>query len=147
MFSFDQYGYLTPYEVIPVEMPVFERIFVFDGHREMLYKQLINLVLDFKKLDIGSFYIWVDGSFVTTKRVPGDIDLVVFVSHLHFERAQNFHEKIRPQYEPYLDSFLAPDFPDSHRGSGETVLRKLLWKETFGFSRTGKPKGIIELNF
>jgi hypothetical protein len=147
VFSFDQHGYLTPYEVIPTTMVAFEATFVLDRHRENLYQQLLNFILDVKKLDIGAFYIWVDGSFVTMKRTPGDIDLVVFFSPPDYRIMTHHLHILRKAYKDTLDIFIVEDFPETHKNRWISILEKTQWQEMFCHDRTNRPKGIIQLNF
>ena len=145
--QFDDFGYLLPYEVIPLDLATFERTFVLDAEREKLFRSLMDLVLDLKNLGAGAFYIWADGSFVTKKRVPRDIDLVVFVSLPAFNRIDTQLERLRATFESSLDIFIEPDYPEEHPKYSETVRAFFKWKELFGYDRNNKRKGIIELRF
>jgi len=114
MIQFDDLGYLIPYEVHDLTLEEFERIFVIDAERERLFKALLNLVLDLKNLGAGEFYAWVDGSFVTKKRVPRDIDVVFFIGFQNFNNANNDLASLRNRYEDSLDIFLTIDYPEDH---------------------------------
>ncbi len=147
MLQFDDFGYLLPYETHVLSLEDFERTFVIDTEREKLFRLLTDLVLDLKNLGAGTFYIWVDGSFVTKKRLPRDIDLVVFVDSEVFETMLNQLSKLRRDYEPYLDIFMVDNYPEVHEEYYTTALEKLKWRETFGTDRQGRRKGIIQIEF
>ena len=145
--QFDDFGYLLPYEVIPLDLAAFERTFVLDAEREKLFRSLMDLVLDLKNLGAGSFYIWADGSFVTKKRVPRDIDLVVFISHIQMEKISKHRTALEIHFQDDLDIFFENDFPEDHPNHYLTVGNKLRWRETFCYDRLHRKKGIVQLQF
>lgn len=147
MFDFDDLGYIKPYDVHELTLEEFERTFVIDYGRERLFKILMNFVADLKHLGAGEFYIWADGSFVTKKRTPGDIDLVCFIPYLAFEKIDHKRMFLKDKYESALDIFFVQDFPENHFDYKYTVLDKMKWQEAFCFDRINRRKGIIQLNF
>ncbi len=147
MIQFDDLGYIIPYEVNELTLEEFERTFVIDSERERLFKALLNLILDLKNFGVGEFYAWVDGSFVTKKRIPGDIDLVCFISHLVYDKIDRERPFLREKYESTLDIFFTQDFPENHVDFRYTALDQIKWKEAFCFDRVNRKKGIIQLNF
>jgi len=147
MFQFDDLGYIFPYEVHDLTLEEFERTFVIDSERERLFKALMNLVLDLKNLGAGEFYIWADGSFVTKKRVPGDIDLVCFIDYQQFEKIEPYKEVLKNRYDDWLDIFFERSFPEDHPKYFTTVGKQLRWKELFGYDRHFNRKGLILIRF
>ncbi|MFN0173178.1 MAG: DUF6932 family protein [Saprospiraceae bacterium] len=147
MLQFDDFGYLTPYETHVLSLEDFERTFVIDTEREKLFRLLTDLVLDLKNLGAGTFYIWVDGSFVTKKRVPKDIDLVVFVNYRTYKLIDEQRLNLQERFEPQLDMFIVEDFPEEHSDYSLTVFDKLRWQGFFGFDRAFRNKGFVQLNF
>lgn len=147
MLQFDDLGYLTPYETHVLSLEDFERTFVIDTEREKLFRLFTDLVLDLKNLGSGTFYIWADGSFVTKKRIPRDIDLVFFINFEVFEPMLSQLSKLRRDYEPHLDIFMVDNYPENHEEYFSTALEKLKWRETFGTDRQGRRKGIIQIEF
>ena len=146
MLQFDDFGYITPYEVHPLLLDEFERTFVIDSERERLFQRLLDLVADLKGLGATDFYLWVDGSFVTKKRVPRDIDVVFFIDYQKFETVSQHLRSLRTRYENDIDFFLSPDFPVFHPGFSDTVLRKFNWMQTFSHDRQGRKKGLLEIS-
>ncbi|WP_413666861.1 hypothetical protein ACEN9X_20300 [Mucilaginibacter sp. Mucisp86] len=55
------------------EIKELEAKFVYNLHRRNLYNGLVRLVQDLKSINAKAIY--VDGSFVTAKLMPGDIDV------------------------------------------------------------------------
>lgn len=147
MIRFDDLGYITPYEVHELTLGEFERTFVIDSERERLFKALMNFVLDLKNLGAGEFYIWVDGSFATKKRIPGDIDLVAFLSEKPYQRITHQLALLSSQYKDNLDAFFVVEYPENHPDFNITIVQKMKWHELFGFDRQGNRKGLVNLNF
>ncbi len=88
--------------------------------------------------------IWVDGSFVTEKENPGDIDLVVVcqneaVNSLPDDKQEGLIQLFRNNAETKLryecDAYFILD--DMHD--------KSYWRGLFGFDRNEVPKGIPRL--
>lgn len=80
--SFDIQGNLKPYEIVEVSYDDFRKVFVEgfeeDSTRAKLfnyYEQYINNLSDVLEWD---FYQWVDGSFISNRFSPRDIDLLNF---------------------------------------------------------------------
>jgi hypothetical protein len=96
---------------------------------------------------------WIDGSFVTKKNDPADIDLV---THLDGEAV----EALEPVEAMLLkglfaghvsrdmhrcDSFLVARYPEGHPARPEYEKTLAAWDELFGRDRNGDPKGYLEL--
>ncbi len=85
MLKFDGKGHLKPYEPIPCNIFEFKRIFVdmFESQtRNQNYQNYIRYSSDLKKL-LGTqkLHQWINGSFVTKKKNPKDVDLVTFIPY------------------------------------------------------------------
>ena len=119
MFEFDEWGYITPPEPHDLTLEDFERIFVIDAERERLFRRLLDLVADVKGLGAMGFYLWIDGSFVTKKRVPRDMDVVVFFGEANITNMTKFLINILSLYEGDLDIFLQPH---ETNGDGKNFL-------------------------
>ena len=147
MFGFDEWGYITPPELHDLTLEDFERIFVIDAERERLFRRLLDLVADVKGLGATGFYLWIDGSFVTKKRVPGDMDVVCFVDNQFFEQNEKRLFAIRNRYEPDIDAFYVLHFPLEHPDYPQTARDRLGWFEFLRVDRQTNFKGLIEIQF
>jgi len=147
MFQFDEWGYITPPEVHELTLEDFERTFVIDSARERLFGRLLDLVSAVKGLGATEFYLWVDGSFVTKKRVPRDIDVVCFLDYKIFKKVEDQKSRLREYYKDYLDVFIEEDFPEIHLKYPQTVRVHMDWREMFGYDRNNRRKGFIQLQF
>lgn len=81
--TFDDNGYLLPHDAIHADLEVLEEAFASNDHRRWLFGKLLSLLEKLILQDIGDSVVllWVNGSFVTGKDLPKDIDLVVFIHH------------------------------------------------------------------
>jgi hypothetical protein len=118
-------------------------------HREAVFQGLLTYLEDIETLGVSLDRIWIDGSFLTEKPVPADIDLVLIcdvseISNLDeddVERAQQlFHGGYaldrREQYS--VDAYLV--YADRR-----STLEK--YKSRFGTARDQvTPKGIVQIH-
>lgn len=96
---------------------------------------------------------WVDGSFVTAKEEPADVDVVT-----HFDGPQL--EALDPVDQTLLrglisnkasqalhgcDSYIIAVYPPGHRGRAAYEAALAYWDQLFGHARDGKPKGYVEV--
>jgi hypothetical protein len=83
--QYDSRGYLKPYDKIPISIENigdhFVRPFTSSSTRMLLLEQFISFTSDLSKAVNGPLRVWIDGSFVTLKQNPNDIDLVVFIEN------------------------------------------------------------------
>jgi hypothetical protein len=76
MINFDSRGYITPNEIIEVTMSEIENTFSYNEHRKLIFENYLDFSEKLHELGLTNFYQWIDGSFVTTKKYPKDIDFV-----------------------------------------------------------------------
>lgn len=97
--------------------------------------------------------IWVDGSFMTQKLNPEDVDFAVRVEESNW-RAADIKQKstikwvnetdLKPQY--HCDSYAFVELsPASSIVRGDWEWDRSLWLRQFGFSRTDERKGLAVL--
>lgn len=159
--EFDQYGYLTgpperPYGPISSDLTTLERVFVEEFGESATRRQLFESYRQFtdqiRDLMPDGFTQWVDGSFVSRKRDPGDIDLLTFVDTVTYDRHEPTFRQLRADYKSRaapLDLFFLRTYPEEHRDRIYFESDHVQW--LFDWSRTYKPprrdKGFIELTF
>lgn len=83
--KFDIRGNLRPYEKIELTLDEFKENFVepFEktSSRHEIFENYIRYVEEFKEEITPKFKQWIDGSFVTNKISPRDIDIVNIVNY------------------------------------------------------------------
>lgn len=156
--QFDQRGYLSPYEIIPLQWDDFVEKFVSDfptsTTRALIFENFLAYLEEVGKLQFGSLSVWVNGSFVTSKLNPNDLDVVLFLDSQTFRRSFSAFEKLKGKTwhkERKIDAYFVEVFPkDSPDYARFTNSDRLEWRETFSNSRRHRdgrryPKGFIEL--
>ncbi len=134
-----------------------------------LFRNLMKLHLDgrffesFKKFNQDLYQLtnqpyiqWIDGSFVTNKFSPGDIDVVSFLDFRLLENDKNelqinFGKQSSSRNYPFVDAYLLADYPAEHPFCKVFQSDKAYWFDHFGHTRFNRnkvrfKKGIIELS-
>lgn len=158
--SFDIRGNLHPYGKVETTIEVFETFFVRNfgeqrKAREEIFKEWKRYNNDLKELLDSPFTQWIDGSFVTNKITPKDIDIVSFINNEDYTKLEkeidkqfskwgvaNFYEKI--------DAYTMWEYPQSHTFYSTYQADYLYWEEWFSHTKRNRakkkfPKGFIEL--
>lgn len=98
---------------------------------------------------------FIDGSFVSTKNDPGDVDLVCLID---LDVVDALDPAVRPQFEALVsgqvtkgthscDSYFCPTVPDTHPLYSKLRAQRKYWMGEFGFDRVDTPKGIVLTSF
>ena len=131
--------------------------------RPAIYEAFNALRADGEKLGVVGTQ-WVNGSFVTSKENPGDIDVVTFCDHGHLNNlgtdAMEFvsqylggGEAAKTRYRTH--AFLVPSCSAGHVYFSAFETARLYWRKWFGRTRDipnppgpdrpGQPKGFLEM--
>ena len=105
------------------------------------------------KCELLELHQWIDGSFVTKKRNPGDIDLITFISSEKLKRIGKKIEDFKfPNSENKfgVDAYIVEVYSDLHNHKIRTVLDKAYWMDRFTKTRRNKAgnklsKGFLEI--
>ena len=116
--------------------------FVGSGTRTTLFKDLQHLVGMLESQEV-SCEIWVDGSFLTEKLNPNDIDLTLVISSQSFE---TITENIKHEIVMLCDKThrLSASL-DCYISDSQDQTRLSYWHGMWGSGRDNKPKGYIIL--
>lgn len=120
--TFAPEGYLTPVGKHTIDLPTFEQVFVtaFPNSvtRPRLWANYQAFIKQFEQKVTRNFVQWINGSFVTQKENPNDIDFVTFIDYSIFEpleaqqRLEDFWSyNLEAQG---LDSYLLGVYPPEH---------------------------------
>ena len=158
--EFDEKGNLKPYGIIDLSEKEFYRFFVENystvSTRHKLYKSFQVYVENLLPLVSNGCSIWIDGSFISKKENPRDIDLVSIIDYSDYDLNKSvFETKFDPsnvRKEIGVDGYLIRKFPKNHPKYFITELDSVYWRNLFGKTKVNRskkqfPKGIIQLNF
>lgn len=135
--------------------------------REKIYNGLLSFLnTDIFRNNQEMFTkMWIDGSFVTKKQNPNDIDIIMFINPLKNMAKANalmndYHQNLKPQgieksyYSDIyiivdIDSLPVPDGSNPHylQYYQESDMQMKYWLGQFTFDRNRNPKGIFELTY
>ncbi len=159
MLEFDEKGYLKPAANIPATLETVRTEFVLNFPTSTTRLDLfLNLILFCQKLlhlvQQNEILLWIDGSFVTKKINPADIDVVMFlddaISQQHKAPLELF--KYPRSLELFsVDAYVVNVFSENHPNHFVTRADRAHWLEWFSKTATNRygkkmPKGFLELN-
>ncbi len=158
--SFDIRGSLKPYERIRLTLEEFEDYFVNqfeeDSSRHVIFERYKNYLNDFQKEVTTNFIQWINGSFVTTKKNPRDIDFVNLIDYEIFAAKESliYRKFIYPNAKSnyQVDAYGVRVYPKAHSFYEASRGDLLYWEDWFGFTKLNRakkrlPKGYIEIEF
>lgn len=128
-------------------------MFPLSATRPVLWESLEWLTAELRRRDIWGT-LWIDGSFLTEKIDPDDIDFVLMVeadvlNALNYEQLEFVDSLAEQEFygEPLkLHSFIAFTAPNGHPMAKQASVLHARWVRDFGYSYHKKtPKGIVLL--
>ena len=153
--NFDEFGNLTPYQAIEVDVDTLEAYFVTafpkSTTRKRLFENYLRYIYRFQDEVFPFFEQYINGSFVTKKENPKDIDIVTF---LDYEVYQKRGDKVLDKFWSFsleddgIDAYLVMDYPKNHPLHKETLDAKVIWTNLY--SRIYKPEpsqGFLKITF
>jgi hypothetical protein len=149
MLHFNTDGYLSPHQTIEIYLATLENIFVFNTHRERLFVHYLRWLDSFKSRVASNFTQFIDGSFISKKEFPKDIDFVTFFDYKVYEEQEPFMDK----YWAFslenegLDSYLVKTFPEEHKNYASYIELKNEWKNRYTNKIIGQYNEVIEKSF
>lgn len=159
MLTFDSKGFLTPDRNLTSTLEEFQDEFVskfpLQAKRQELFNEFLRFLRDFfEAIGVEEIMIWANGSFVSNKESPNDIDFVFF---LDSDLADKFSDKISQQFTHpesktiyQMDAFLLRNYAETHPNHFFTQSDKAYWFELFSRTRKNRQgnsdkKGFVEL--
>lgn len=159
---FDTRGNLKPYEKIELSLDRFKKHFVDDFAKEYqkrseIFDNYWDFIEAFEQEVTKDFIQWIDGSFVTKKSIPRDIDFVTLIDYQTYERHQTIIEnKFRRQAAKnafgFVDAYVVKMYPVGHSQRWVSEYDLVYWKRWFSETRMNRVKkkygkGFIEIRF
>jgi hypothetical protein len=150
--QFDLYGNLTPYTLIGCSWAVFNEKSIDEFEDSTVRKALVSQFEAYievvKTLFPLPFDCWVNGSFVTRKMNPNDLDCVFFLPNTAFEKHEKIIDALRKQRhsaENQIDAYFVAVYPEGHKRRFWYESDQVRWLHAFGTSLANRSKGIIKL--
>lgn len=160
--NFDIRGNLKPYEKIELDPIEFKTFFVddFAGRsktRETLFESYLAYLNAFREEVSTTFVHWIDGSFVSNKRNPGDIDLVTLLDYETYEKKEALiedkyrGEKAQTKFGK-IDAYFVKVYPKDHDRYFITEYDLVYWRSWFTETKKNRArkkfkKGFVEIRF
>jgi hypothetical protein len=152
---FDKNGLLTPYKAIETDLETLDKYFTTNETRKAIYQNYLDYLLDLKSEISPNFRQWINGSFVTLKEKPNDIDIVTF---LDFQTCETLEKKLtnfkglQLLKDKQIDAYFIKVYPKDHQFYAFTEGDILEWLNQFSYTRRNKQgrrleKGFLEINF
>lgn len=149
--QFDSLGNVYPYKIIETTFDDLYLFFlqnnIFTKKREILLNQLSDFLNKLTSLLNSSFYIWIDGSFITQKNSPNDVDILIFIHTNDLLEKQKELSSLRKEYRKTIDSYFIEICEENSPNFHLFEMNKKEWYFLFSTSRDFKSKGIFQINF
>lgn len=157
MLIFNNSGLLVPDKKIVSNIDELEYHFVdqiSSKKRKKIFENFQKYNEDFKEhCELKVLTQWIDGSFVTRKQNPGDIDLVTFINTKEIQRIGNkIYDFVFPNSEKIygVDGYVVEVYPKDHKENFKTISDSAYWNERFTKTRRNRTgnklsKGFLEI--
>ena len=156
--TFDEHGHLVPPAFHELSLPEFEHFLVASmpnpEPRRLLFENYLAYVNDEKKAFGCPFFHWIDGSFVTQKEFPDDVDVVTFLPFEMLGRKNNFAQYFLQNGKTLyrVDGYFVATCRPNHYHFDDFRENEQYWRNLYGLSREDSkgnrlPKGIIKIQF
>ncbi|MFY7912326.1 MAG: DUF6932 family protein [Emticicia sp.] len=124
--------------------------------RALIYEGLVKFLTNFYNFTKTSFEIWIDGSFVTKKVNPNDIDIVLIIdAHILKQKGaeiENLFKSKEAKLSYKVDAYTIAEYDIDSPQYPLFQIEKAYWANWFGYTRRNRqgkrfPKGFIKLTF
>jgi hypothetical protein len=147
MIQFDEFGYLKPHDIQEITLKDFEETFVINENRKVLFTEYEVFIENLKSLGINNFYQWIDGSFVTKKISPKDIDVVSFIETKEFKKNEKELLLLSKMFQG-IDCYFVEVFSGDDKKYFITQTDTSYWFHLFQGTRKPRvKKGFVQINF
>lgn len=161
MITFDERGHLI--ESYELNWTQFQELFVDKWQRDRstrtnIFDVFEKYVADFKTMITPDFDMWINGSFVTQKDNPQDIDFVSFIDYNVYSKKVKLIDNqfgkygVKKIYGVLLDGYISPIYPQKHEEAFTTRADELYWLNQFSSTKPDRhhkkySKGFIKIKF
>jgi hypothetical protein len=113
--------------------------------RAMLFNQFRGLIERLSELNVSA-EVWVNGSFLTRKPNPRDVDVVIWQLDESVLQGELI-ELVNRGGAGACDVFAFVRYPPDHPLAWQTTAIERELRSEFGFDRSGRPKGIASVRW
>ena len=151
--NFNKQGLLVPDSAISTDLDTIEKYFVADFPKSKTRQKLFENLMIFNETlqnEVFPWYEqWINGSFVTRKQNPKDLDVVVFLDNKVYEtREKKLMQMIADSFDKLrIDVYFVSVYPTSHPLFPITQINRNDWFEFFTTTKSENRKGFLKLNF
>ncbi len=156
MLVFNQSGLLVPDTLIPSSLQQLQEEFVFKiptARRKSIFENFTKYNEDFKKVcNLNELQQGINGSYVSKKTNPGDIDVLTFLDHRLVKQLGNLLDEFRFPYSELkygVDAYIIEVYPEDHNDNFRYVSDRAYWFDRFTKTRRIRgnrlSKGFIEI--
>jgi hypothetical protein len=153
-FQFDLRGNLRPYKLIEADVQLINQEFCSTPARVSIFEQFELFLNQLKQLLPSTLEIWVDGSFITKKTNPADIDIVVMIDFQDFMKNKEALRKLFNDFgespKKLVDAYPVITYPENHPNFTAYRSDYLYWIDLFGRTRPNRAdkqfsKGLLKI--
>jgi len=149
MITFDRKGLLTPNREISCTLAELKINFV-DNFNSKTRLEIFNNYVEYSKnlkelLRIKELKQWINGSFVTKKINPKDLDFVTFVDFDLFEEHEEALKSLTSNQEWLdigIDAYILKIYPVEHKSYAFYQADKSYWIDKFDKTRRNNRTGL-----
>lgn len=155
MIEFDENGFLKPYDIIETDLATIEKTFVeampLSSTRKAIFESYLSYNEELRKIIPTGFIQWIDGSFITKKVNPNDIDIVTFVDFDVYNANEKQIDELRRTRQTtnrIIDGYFVKVYPENHKNRNWYDIDRMQWVFTFNRVKNSKlSKGFLQINF
>lgn len=156
MLTFNNSGLLVPDTRIHSTFTELKQEFVFNiptQKRAQLFDLYVKYNEDLKRVcNLEALHQWINGSYVTKKQNPGDIDLVTFLdTAIILQLGSKLNDFTYPNSEKIygVDAYIIEAYPEDHKDRFTFESDKAYWIDRFTKTRRIRgnklAKGFLEI--
>lgn len=159
--NYDLRGNLIPYEKTEIEYDDFKDFFIDKFEDSVTRIEIFNnynqYLINFQEEITPNFIQWINGSFVSNKTNPRDIDFVTLIDYEVYEKNEQlieskFRKNGAKNHFESIDAYCVKFYPEGHKKSSISEFDLVYWRNWFSETKKNRakkkfPKGFIEIKF
>ena len=158
--EFDERGNLVTGKIYEIDLTEFSSVLTTSldeySNRLELFNRFVEYLSELTPNIKHGFYVWVNGSFVSKKPNPEDIDFVVFLDYHDYEVNEKLiDDRFSSKHARKIfgvDAYVVCNYPETHSKHVFTKSDRAYWLHLFSTTKASrsKPKfskGFVQLKF